>query len=166
MIIGGQAVLLYGEPRLTKDVDITLGIPPGDVGLIVAAASNLGLDILVEDAVEFSARTSVLPCRDPDTTLRVDFIFSWSAYEAEALTRVRRVPMGNTEVCFASPADVVVHKVIAGRPRDIEDVRGILVRNPELDLVHVRKWLEQFDQALAGTYLGQFESLLKQLQGQ
>ena len=26
MVIGGQAVLLYGEPRLTKDIDITLGI--------------------------------------------------------------------------------------------------------------------------------------------
>lgn len=25
MIIDGQAVLLYGEPRLTKDVDVTLG---------------------------------------------------------------------------------------------------------------------------------------------
>jgi len=24
MIIGGQAVLLYGEPRLTKDIDIDL----------------------------------------------------------------------------------------------------------------------------------------------
>jgi len=26
MVIGGQAVLLYGEPRLTKDIDITLGM--------------------------------------------------------------------------------------------------------------------------------------------
>lgn len=26
MLIGGQAVLLYGEPRLTRDVDVTL--PP------------------------------------------------------------------------------------------------------------------------------------------
>jgi hypothetical protein len=26
MVIGGQAVLLYGEPRLTKDIDIALGI--------------------------------------------------------------------------------------------------------------------------------------------
>ena len=24
MIIGGQAVLLYGDPRLTKDIDLTL----------------------------------------------------------------------------------------------------------------------------------------------
>ena len=26
MIIGGQAVLLYGEPRLTRDIDVTLGM--------------------------------------------------------------------------------------------------------------------------------------------
>lgn len=26
MLIGGQAVLLYGRPRLTQDIDITLGI--------------------------------------------------------------------------------------------------------------------------------------------
>jgi hypothetical protein len=26
MVIGGQAVLLYGEPRLTRNIDITLGI--------------------------------------------------------------------------------------------------------------------------------------------
>lgn len=26
MVIGGQAILLYGEPRLTRDIDITLGI--------------------------------------------------------------------------------------------------------------------------------------------
>ena len=26
MIIGGQAVLLYGEPRLTKDIDVTLSV--------------------------------------------------------------------------------------------------------------------------------------------
>ncbi|HBF42977.1 MAG TPA: hypothetical protein DDW42_04985 [Desulfobacteraceae bacterium] len=26
MVIGGQAVLIYGEPRMTKDIDITLGV--------------------------------------------------------------------------------------------------------------------------------------------
>jgi len=25
MVIGGQAVLVYGEPRFTRDIDITLG---------------------------------------------------------------------------------------------------------------------------------------------
>ncbi len=26
MVFGGQAVLMYGEPRFTQDIDITLGI--------------------------------------------------------------------------------------------------------------------------------------------
>ena len=26
MLIGGKAVLIYGEPRLTRDIDITLGV--------------------------------------------------------------------------------------------------------------------------------------------
>jgi hypothetical protein len=29
MVIGGQAVLAYGRPRLTRDIDITLGIRRG-----------------------------------------------------------------------------------------------------------------------------------------
>ena len=28
MVIGGQAVLLYGEPRQTRDIDVTMGIGP------------------------------------------------------------------------------------------------------------------------------------------
>jgi hypothetical protein len=35
MVIGGQAVLLYGEPRATKDIDVTLGIGPDDAGRII-----------------------------------------------------------------------------------------------------------------------------------
>ncbi|MGH9222268.1 MAG: nucleotidyl transferase AbiEii/AbiGii toxin family protein, partial [Acidimicrobiales bacterium] len=26
MLIGGQAVLLHGQPRLTEDIDVTLGV--------------------------------------------------------------------------------------------------------------------------------------------
>ncbi|HBR21659.1 MAG TPA: hypothetical protein DD713_03700 [Nitrospiraceae bacterium] len=33
MIIGGQAVLLYGTPRLTRDIDITLGISTDKLSL-------------------------------------------------------------------------------------------------------------------------------------
>ncbi len=29
MLIGGQAVLLHGRPRLTEDIDITVGADPG-----------------------------------------------------------------------------------------------------------------------------------------
>ncbi|MBI5308461.1 MAG: hypothetical protein HZB37_09075, partial [Planctomycetes bacterium] len=43
MIIGGQAVLLYGEPRLTRDIDITLGIDIDRIDKILALAKDLSL---------------------------------------------------------------------------------------------------------------------------
>lgn len=36
MIIGGQAVLYYGEPRFTKDIDITLGIDTTAIKKVIA----------------------------------------------------------------------------------------------------------------------------------
>lgn len=161
MVIGGQAVLLYGEPRLTKDIDITLGIPPTEVHRVIAMAESLDLEVLVADPVDFAARTSVLPCGEGTTTLRVDFIFSWSPYEVEALKRVRRQHVGSALVRFASPEDIVVHKVIAGRPRDIEDVRGILIRSGNLDSTYIRNWLAQFDAALSADYVSRFDELLR-----
>ena len=41
MVIGGQAVLLYGEPRLTKDIDITLGIGVGKLEKIISLIKHL-----------------------------------------------------------------------------------------------------------------------------
>ena len=46
MVIGGQAVLLYGEPRLTKDIDITLGVGIDRVADVVAVVERLALKIL------------------------------------------------------------------------------------------------------------------------
>jgi hypothetical protein len=42
MVIGGQAVLLYGEPRLTQDVDVALGAGPDRLGGILDLAKAQG----------------------------------------------------------------------------------------------------------------------------
>jgi hypothetical protein len=84
MVIGGQAVLLHGEPRLTRDIDVTLGITPERLDHILPLINTIGLEALV-DPESFARQTMVLPCQDPDTDLRVDFIFSFSPYEAQAI---------------------------------------------------------------------------------
>jgi Nucleotidyltransferase of unknown function (DUF6036) len=155
MIIGGQAVLLYGEPRLTRDIDITLGASLGRLPEMIKLVEGKGLEILV-DPLEFTPKTLVLPCRDRETGIRVDFIFSWSAYEEQALGRVRTVDLSGIEVKFASLEDVIIHKVIAGRPRDLEDVRLLLIKNPGFDQQYIEGWLQQFDEALGESFLRQF----------
>ena len=161
MVIGGQAVLLYGEPRLTRDIDITLGVGPEHAADILAVAKESGLEILVENVSDFVHQTLVLPCQQPATGIRVDFIFSFSPYEQQALQRARIVPIGEAHVLFASLEDLIIHKIFAGRPRDLEDVRIILLKNPDTDGDYIRKWLSEFEQALNEPYCERFETLWK-----
>lgn len=85
---------------------------------------------------KFVRQTMLLPCLEPESGIRVDFIFSFSPYVQEALKRVRLVKIGTAEVRFVSPEDLIIHKVIAGRPRDLEDIKSVLLKNPGLDLVY------------------------------
>lgn len=140
MVIGGQAVLLYGEPRLTRDIDITLGVEVDELSKIKVIVRVLGFKILVKNDKEFVKRNMVLPTLDGKNG-------------RQAIERGRDIKLGRTLVRFASLEDVVIHKVIAGRPRDLEDVESILLKNPKYDLVYIEKWLEKFDRSLGEDFL-------------
>ena len=145
MVIGGQAVLLYGEPRVTRDIDITLGVDAGHLDEVLDVARELSLRTLPGEVRKFVHQTMVLPCLHEDTGIRVDFIFSFTPYETQAIQRSNRVPIQGTDVCFASPEDLIIHKMFAGRPRDMEDVRSILLRNDDVDIPYIQSWLDEFD---------------------
>jgi len=148
MIIGGQAVLVYGEPRLTKDIDVAVDLRPDRLNELLAAVSELNLDPLVEPE-SFTCQTLVLPCGHEETGHRVDFILSFSEYQREALSRTRTITVDGAVVRIASPEDIIIHKMIAGRARDLEDVTSIVAKMPVLDTDYLSRWLRIFETDLA-----------------
>ena len=67
------------------------------------------------------------------------------------------------EVKFASPEDLIIHKIFAGRPRDVEDVRTVLLKNPDIDIPDIQEWLKEFDQASdEKNFLKTFEDILEE----
>jgi predicted nucleotidyltransferase len=164
MIIGGQALLIYGEPRLTKDIDITLGVGIEELEKMKTAIEELGFKLLPDDSDDFVKKTMVLPCLDETSGIRVDFIFSISAYEKQAIERANPVRLGGTSVKFASMEDLVIHKIIAGRARDIEDVKSILLRNAVYDRKYIADWLEEFDRSLNASFLKSFTAIQKEIE--
>ena len=147
MIIGGQALLIYGRPRLTRDIDITLGIDADDFSLVEKACKKLKLKMLPENPNAFAKETRVLPAEEPKSRIRVDFIFSFSEYERQALKRTKQVLMDDYSVKFASCEDVIIHKMFAGRAVDEEDIKSILAKNKgSINLKYIKRWLTDFSE--------------------
>lgn len=50
-------------------------------------------------------------------------------------------------------------EIIAGRPRDMEDVSTILLKNSEYDYQYISRWLRKFDDSLGENFLETFKKL-------
>jgi len=163
MIIGGQAVLIYGEPRLTKDIDITIGLDIDLYDILLKAINEINLMPSVNNIKDFIKDTYVLPTYDRESDFRVDFIFSFSDYEKEALKKVKKIKIGKKYVNFSSLEDLIIHKIISGRPRDLEDIKNVLIKNRDFNKNYVKQWLKEFEKILDENLLDRFEDLLKKV---
>jgi len=163
MIIGGQAALVYGVTRFTQDIDITLGLGVENYLQIEKLVADQNYFIRTGDPENFVKRTMVLPVQDKKTGINIDFIFSFSAFGKKALSRAIPVQINNISVRYVSLEDLIIHKLIAGRPRDIEDVISIILHNPNFDCNYIENWLKEFDKSLAEDYINTFRNLLKEL---
>ena len=145
MIIGGQAVLVYGIPRLTEDIDITLGIDIETLYKVLTACKRLRLERAIQADNEFVKKTNVLICRDPATGIRIDFIFSFLDYERKAIKRAKSVIIKGYKVKFASREDLIIHKMFAGRASALEDVKNLTAKNKNrLGIKYIKKRLAEF----------------------
>ena len=104
-----------------------------DLWQLEAVIQAVGLRPLVAREKEFVTRTMVLPTLDDRSGIRVDFVFSFSPYEHQALARAKRIELQGTLVTFVALEDLIIHKASAGRPRDIEDIKAILIKNTAYD---------------------------------
>lgn len=70
--------------------------------------------------------------------------------EEAFLERARTVTVAGVAIPVISPEDLIVTKVLAGRPKDIEDIRGVLREQlPSLDIEAIRGTLTLLEEALS-----------------
>jgi predicted nucleotidyltransferase len=143
-VIGGLAVQHWGEPRATRDIDI--------VAMVQSHRQEEFLNAIVQrfhprlpDAVPFAQRHGVLLVTAANG-VPVDISLGIPGYEEEVMRRAIRVAFpGTRPVRLVTAEDLIIHKCVAGRPRDLEDIERILIRQgPALDLAYVRRWLREF----------------------
>ena len=126
MVIGGMATAVWGEPRATLDVDVTVWIAEEEIEAIPGRLAHR-FTVLPEDAVDFIRQTRVLPL-ETEAGVRIDLIFGMLPFEQAAIERsVNRIVAGRP-VRFCTAEDLILYKIISDREQDLHDVRAILRR--------------------------------------
>lgn len=149
-VFGAQAVLLWGRPRLTADIDVTVQIAPADSATLVAALQHSGFALRVDATPAFIEQTRVLPFVHTATEWPLDLVLGGPGLEEDFVRRSVSVEVQpGLFVPVISPEDLVVTKILAGRSKDIDDVRGVLAeRVDQLDAELILFTLTQLEDAL------------------
>ena len=116
-LIGGMAVLRWGRPRATQDVDVSL-------------FTDFGNEATFVDSI-----LAHFPRRTPDARERaleqvgIDVALAAFPFEDEVIHRATPFEFGpGVVIPTASANDLIVSKAFANRPIDWMDIEGIVVR--------------------------------------
>lgn len=138
---------------MTADVDVTVDLQQMETPAFVKELEEAGFARRIELAEEFLREARLVPLVHMATGMPIDVVIAGSNFHAEFLDRRRIVDVGGVRVPMISPEDLIVTKVLAGRPKDLEDVRGVLLERPDVDLSRVHELLGLLEVALGDNRL-------------
>lgn len=162
-VFGAQAIAVRGAPRATMDVDVTLSVERHRIPALLEELGTEGFVHRFPDRKDELLRAgAVLPLSHVATGMEVDLVVAGSGLEALTLSRATLETIDGVRVPVASGTDLVVMKVVAGRGKDLEDVRALLAGD-DVDVDEVRDLLGQLEDALGQSdLLPPFEAALRQ----
>lgn len=139
-IIGGLALQVWGESRITMDVDITLLTGFGEEEEFIEPLLEK-FTARIPDARRFALRNRVLLI-ESENGIGIDVSLGAFDFEVEMIERSvyeEFLPDVKLRICTAE--DLIIMKSFAARPKDWLDVESILIRQTGLDWDHIFRQL-------------------------
>jgi hypothetical protein len=149
MIIGGVAASLLGRPRLTRDIDALALIPESERGRVLDMAADHGIVARIDGAQDSANGTRMFLMRHSASALDIDVALAGLSFEVQAISLGQPHDLAGIRFRLPRIEDLLVMKAFAHRPKDWEDIEGLLAVHPQADLAFVRQWLREFSVAVA-----------------
>lgn len=142
--IGGVTVQVWGQPRMTQDIDLTvftnLRNEPEYIAAFLARYTPKFFD-----ANQFALTNRVLPMFT-NSGIGIDVTLGGLSDTSEALARSSYQPfVGGISLRICSPDDLIIMKTVAARPRDWLDVESVIIRQDTLDWEYILSTLAGLD---------------------
>lgn len=140
MVTGAVASILYGEPRLTHDIDIVMILKPGDIDRFRSEfpeddyycppAEVLSTEVHRPSNAHFNLIHHT-------TGLKADcYIYSGDELHIWAFNNRREITLNGLQVKLAPPEYVIIRKLQyyqeSGSQKHLDDVRSILTHSADL----------------------------------
>lgn len=149
MVVGSVASILYGEPRMTRDMDLVVSLSSGASLKLRKAFSELDYYIPPDEVISNEmARLGQFNLVHMKSGLKIDMILrKTSPHALEEFKRRRRISFTPRLSAFvASPEDIIIKKLAyyreGGSEKHLVDIRGIVGQN-RLDDVYLQKWISE-----------------------
>ncbi|MBN2346972.1 MAG: nucleotidyltransferase [Candidatus Aminicenantes bacterium] len=142
MVIGGMANAVWGEPRATLDIDITIWIEDAKISKLTRSLAPV-FKLLPENPSEFISKTRVLPIATQAST-RIDLLLGMLPFEETAISRAIEINIQGIPVRFCTAEDLILHKIISDRDKDLHDAEKIVARQKnKLDMDYLEPRIEE-----------------------
>ena len=139
--------MAVGEPRMTQDIDLIIFIAKKSLSDFLLSARIKGFNINHTQAITDADERGT--CSIRFNGVAIDLILASTELEESAWRRrIRRKVFGRL-VNLPSPEDLILLKIIPGRPKDLLDAGNIAaIMGKNLDRKYLLLWAERLcDQA-------------------
>jgi hypothetical protein len=150
LVTGSMATIIYGEPRMTNDVDIVVDLKPNHIEAFCAAFPEPEYYCPRDFVAEAIRRRFQFNVIHPASGLKLDVMLpSGSPFDRSRFSRAVRLKDGpGVDAWFATAEDVILKKLEyykeGGSEKHIRDILGVLKRRGErIDRAYIGEWAER-----------------------
>lgn len=153
LVTGGIAVLIWGRPRFTADIDIIIELKKEDIQKLEAELKKLNNESYIDiDAMEDAfKRRGEFNFIDGNTGIKVDFwVLRDDEFDKSRIKRRIIKKILGENIHIISPEDLILIKLKWYKEfkssRQLEDVESILkISGENLNKNYLMKWAKKFE---------------------
>jgi len=125
-LIGGVAKAAWGRARATRDIDLAVSIDALTFEALKTRLAASGFEVIKMVGGEpGDERPDIFVARGPHG-VPVDMLIAKTPFEEEAVARGVKLSLFGHAVTVATAEDLVFYKLLAGRPRDRDDILDVV----------------------------------------
>jgi nucleotidyltransferase AbiEii toxin of type IV toxin-antitoxin system len=147
-LVGGLAFSVRAEPRTTRDIDLLIAAATdAEAESLVRDLCDLGYRLLEQLENEVTGRLATVRLSAPGAGVAggvvLDLFFDYSGLEPEMVGRAELVALvPELRAPVVQLGDLLALKVLAARPRDLEDAGALVDKAEAEDLLLARQGLQ------------------------